>query len=76
MEKSESHYLFNKLYIDPLIGWTQQCEEMEVSEFGKEIFMITKHDVAIGKDNLGLGLEELENAYLESDGSDDDDDDS
>ncbi len=74
MEKSESHYLFNKLYIDPLIGWTQQCEEIEVSEFGKELFMIAKHDVAIGKGNLGLGLVELENAYLESDGSDDDDD--
>ena len=27
MEQSESHYLLNKLYIDPMIGWIQQCEE-------------------------------------------------
>ena len=73
-EKSESHYLFNKLFIDPIIGWTQQCKEMELSEFGKEFFMITKHNVVIGKGNLCWGLVELENAFLESDSSNDDDD--
>ncbi|KAL7524463.1 hypothetical protein ACHAXR_002041, partial [Thalassiosira sp. AJA248-18] len=30
MEKSESHYLFNKMYVHPLIGWIQRCEEDEV----------------------------------------------
>jgi len=70
MERSECHYLFNKLYIDPLIGWIQRCEESEAIEFGKASLMITKHDShsdAIGKDCLGLGLVELEHAYLESD---------
>ncbi len=71
MERSECHYLFNKLYIYPLIGWIQRCEESEVIEFGNELLMVTKHDIIgsdpIGKDCLGLGLVELEHAYLESD---------
>ncbi|KAL3822902.1 hypothetical protein ACHAXA_010685 [Cyclostephanos tholiformis] len=37
MEMSESHYLFNKLYIDPLISWVQECNESEVRDFGREI---------------------------------------
>lgn len=77
MERSECHYLFNKLYIDPLIGWIQQCEESEVFEFGNELSMIANHGTSIdsdaslfGKKYLGLGLDELEQAYLESNASD------
>ena len=64
MEKSESHYLFNKLYIDPLLGWIQRCDEDEVIEFGKEV----KDSLGLNllKDNLGLGLVELESSFLES----------
>lgn len=64
MEKSESHYLFNKLYIDPLLGWIQRCEETEVIEFGKEV----KDALGLNllKDNLGLGLVELESSFLEN----------
>lgn len=77
MERSECHYLFNKLYLDPLIGWIQQCEESEVFEFGNELSMIANHDTSIdskaslfGKKYLGLGLDELEQAYFESNASD------
>lgn len=77
MERSECHYLFNKLYIDPLIGWIQQCEESEVFEFGNELSMIANHGTSIdsdaslfGKKYLGLGLDELEQAYFESNASD------
>jgi len=64
MEKSETHYLFNKLYIGPLLGWIQRCEETEVIEFGKEV----KDALGLNllKDNLGLGLVELESSFLES----------
>jgi len=64
MEKSETHYLFNKLYINPLLGWIQRCEEDEVIEFGKEV----KDALGLNllKDNLGLGLVELESSFLES----------
>jgi len=64
MEKSETHYLFNKLYIDPLLDWIQRCEEDEVIEFGKEV----KDALGLNllKDNLGLGLVELESSFLES----------
>lgn len=77
MEKSESHYLFNKMYIDPLIGWIQMCEENEVQEFGREVeglFVNTKKsndgddaktlDV-LDKEYLGLGLVELEKSFFE-----------
>ena len=64
IEKSETHYLFNKLYIDPLLGWIQRCDEEEVIEFGKEV----KNALGLNllKDNLGLGLVELESSFLES----------
>ena len=59
MEKSESHYLFNKLYIDPLLGWIQQLEEVVVQKFGKELEDVIGSNV-LGKDTVGLGLVELE----------------
>ena len=54
MEKSESHYLFNKLYIDPLLGWIQQLEEVVVQKFGKELEDVIGSNV-LGKDTVGLG---------------------
>ena len=73
MEMSESHYLFNKLYIDPLISWVQECNEGEVRDVGKEIEALVSgtnesdDDASpgvFGKDCLGLGLVELENSLL------------
>lgn len=67
MERSECHYLFNKLYIDPLIGWIQRCEESEVLDFGKEILLSTSDDNdfdLFGKDSLGLDLLEREKIFL------------
>jgi protein SHQ1 len=76
MEKSESHYLFNKLYIHPLIGWVQQyCTEDEVSDYGKEIETLLLDDtsgiILFGKNCLELGLVELEESILDDDGSTD-----
>ena len=76
MEKSESHYLFNKLYIYPLIGWIQQyCTEDEVLDYGKEIETLLLNDTSglllFGKNCLGLGLVELEESMLDDDGSTD-----
>jgi hypothetical protein len=74
MEMSESHYLFNKLYIDPLISWVQECNEDEVRDVGREIEALLVYDAnendddassgVFGKDCLGLGLVELENSLL------------
>jgi len=86
MEKSESHYLFNKLYVDPLIGWVQRCEEREVQGFEEEMRGVMMHtslcnsSVAgvkdaetdlVGKNSLGLGLLELEKTFFEYDGDED-----
>eukprot|EP01082_Thalassiosira_pseudonana_P004925 g4521.t1 g4521 contig15:1196506-1198417(-) len=67
LEKSEAHYLFNKLYIDPLIGWMQQCEEKEVQDFGREVHEMLSDgdgDGTLGKECLNLGLVELEESFL------------
>ncbi len=67
LEKSEAHYLFNKLYIDPLIGWMQQCEEKEVQDFGREVHEMLSDgdgDGTLGKECLDLGLVELEESFL------------
>ncbi|KAL7448576.1 hypothetical protein ACHAWC_001340 [Mediolabrus comicus] len=55
MEQSESHYLFNKLYIDPMIGWVQQCEEDEVQQFGIEVEQLCKSS----DDDFGIEVEQL-----------------
>ena len=65
MEKSESHYLFNKLYIDPLIGWMQQAEENEVQLFGREIERLLMGSDLLRKQCLNLNLIELEKSLIE-----------
>ena len=86
MEKSESHYLLNKLYIDPLISWIQECSESKVRDFGREIEALLVNDTnenddgtssgVFGKDCMGLGLVELEKSLhaCDNENSDRDDD--
>jgi len=80
MEKSESHYLFNKLYTDPLIGWVQRCEENEVQQFGREVEDLMNDPDLLGKQYLDLDLVEREKSFFdyeeeESTSSQDEDDD-
>ena len=71
MEQSESHYLFNKLYIDPLIGYIQQCDEEEVQKFGKSLELLLEASTDVfGKKHLNLNLEEIEKQFY---GDNDDD---
>ena len=81
-ERSESHYLFNKLYVDPLIWWMQRCKESEVREFGREMECLlvrteksgdmgdnvkgADDPYLLGKESMGLGLVELERLLFES----------
>jgi len=79
MEMSESHYLFNKMYIDPLIGWVQLCEENEVQTFGKEMEVSfryvektddvgdAKSSCVLDKEHLCLGLIDLEDSFFRGD---------
>ncbi|KAK1743169.1 SHQ1 protein [Skeletonema marinoi] len=72
MEQSESHYLFNKLYIDPLIGWIQQCEEDEVQQIGDALEQLltakgSNSSDVLGKQHLDLDLEDIEKRFFESD---------
>ncbi|KAL3801411.1 hypothetical protein HJC23_007021 [Cyclotella cryptica] len=91
MEKSESHYLFNKLYIDPLIWLVQNCDEDDFAMFGEEILCLLRsesdeinngddhtadHSGLLGKVFLGLGLVELEQSlYNDQNSSTSDEDD-
>ncbi|KAL7516875.1 hypothetical protein ACHAWX_001848 [Stephanocyclus meneghinianus] len=85
MERSESHYLFNKLYVDPLIWWVQNSNENDFAMLGEEILQLLRsendandncddgvksHSDIIGKRSIGLGLIELEESlYNEQDNS-------
>lgn len=77
LEKSESHYLFNKLYIDPMIWWVQSCEEEIFRKFGREmqkmLLLETSTEMSwandesnyLAKQHLDLGLGELEQAFFD-----------
>jgi hypothetical protein len=84
MEKSECHYLFNKLYVDPMIWWIQSCNEDNVSEFGTMISGVLSpaqkisngwandNSNLLSKQFMGLGLIELEGSLLTEEDDDDD----
>lgn len=83
MEKSEAHYLLNKLYVDPMIWWVQNCDDAAIHEFGVEMQRSLKVNSScndwnsgnMAKQYLGLGLVELEKALLESEDSSSESDD-
>ncbi len=81
MEQSESHYLFNKLHIDPLIGWIQQIEEEEMNQIVHALERLLRakgsnsSDV-LGKQHLDLELEDIERRFFESDTSSSDNEES
>ena len=69
MERSESHYLFNKLFIDPMICWIQRCDELDVRAFSNRVLEATSRGAFLTKSTLDLDLDELEESLI----SDDDD---
>ena len=75
MERSESHYLFNKLYIDPLICWIQRCEELDVKAFSNKVLESISSRESLTKSALDLDLDGLEQTLLADDDDDDDSDD-
>jgi len=60
MEKSEFHYLLNKLYIDPYIKFIQMIKEEEIDAFATDLKNALKDKGMIGKDYLMLHLTEIE----------------
>jgi len=67
LDKSEFHYLFNKLYIDPFICWVQRIKEEDLISFALEVKTCMKIDRAFDKDTMGLGLVELEKNIILTD---------
>ena len=78
MEKSEAHYLFDKLYVDPSIWWVQSVDENVFRAFGKEFFEVLSlyssvdsedwsNDKSnmLSKKSLDLGLMQLEQLETE-----------
>ena len=77
MEKSECHYLFNKLYVDPMIWWVQSCKEEIFQTFGQEMRQALSLDSTckdecvedesnlLAKKYMGLNLFELEHAQFD-----------
>lgn len=71
MERSESHYLFNKLFIDPMICWIQRCDELDVRAFSNRVLDAISSGAFLAKSTLDLDLDELEQNLLSDDDSDD-----
>lgn len=67
MENSTSHYLFNKLWIDPIIFWAQNVSHTTISAFAAEARKHTEEmqsDTTLWKCRLGLELQELEDIFM------------
>lgn len=64
-DTSEYQYLFNKLYINPLICWIQKIDDDVVRVFSKEVYTIVKNEYLFAKHTLGLDLDSVEQRLLE-----------
>ena len=68
LDKSECHYLGNKLYLDPYLLWLQsRVADETLSRFSRELFNVRKDSCWIEKGALGLNLVNLEQLLNESD---------
>ncbi|KAG2529701.1 hypothetical protein JM18_002727 [Phytophthora kernoviae] len=63
VEKSETQYLLNTLYIQDYCVWIQSVSDERLQRVSKEL---EAHIAAFKKDNTGWALEELERSLLEA----------
>ncbi|RLN56935.1 hypothetical protein BBJ29_000884 [Phytophthora kernoviae] len=63
VEKSETQYLLNALYIQDYCVWIQSVSDERLQRVSKEL---EAHIAAFKKDNTGWALEELERSLLEA----------
>ena len=60
-DKSEAHYLFNKLYLNQIICWLQLIEDDVLVSFATNVRMSVENPNVLSKDQLGLALVLFEN---------------
>ena len=60
-DKSEAHYLFNKLYLNQIICWLQLIEDDVLVSFATNVRMSVENPNVLSKDQLGLDLVLFEN---------------
>ncbi|GMF43123.1 unnamed protein product [Phytophthora fragariaefolia] len=70
IEKSETQYLLNSLYIQDYCVWIQSVHDERLQRVSAEV---DTHVAAFKKDETGWALEELERSIFEADDSEDDD---
>uniref|UniRef100_A0A7S3PTR0 CS domain-containing protein n=1 Tax=Chaetoceros debilis TaxID=122233 RepID=A0A7S3PTR0_9STRA len=61
LDRSEFHYLFNKIYISPYICWVQQISDDDLTQFATEISICLRDDRVLEKASFALDLDILEN---------------
>jgi len=66
LEKSECFYIENKLYIGPYILWIQSIDEEIIKDFATSVDKLIKGGNLLGKNTLGLGLQEIEKNILKN----------
>ena len=72
LEKSESYYLGNKLYIDPYLAWLQQVQTFPSEQLSKEILATIQ--LSNLNEILDLNLLEYEAMLLDEEGEEEQDD--
>lgn len=70
LEKSESYYLGNKLYIDPYLAWLQQVQTFPSEQLSKEILATIQ--LCNINETLDLNLLEHEALLLDEEGEEED----
>lgn len=69
LDKSECHYLGNRLYMDPYLAWIQRrLSTQEILVLSKRLDKVLAENV-IEKDSLGLHLVALERQFLQVEAS-------
>jgi protein SHQ1 len=73
LDKSESYYLGNKLYIDPYLAWLQKVQTFPSEQLSKEILATTQ--LCNLNETLDLNLLEYEAMVLDEEGETEEEDD-
>lgn len=64
LDKSEFHYLFNKMYICPYITWIQKMSDQDLLDFSYRLSKCVSAPMAMSKASLDLNLEIHEKKLL------------
>jgi protein SHQ1 len=79
LDKSECHYLGNKLFVDPYLAWLQQPQsvtDQDLEQLEQQLGAILSTDGILTKEKVGLDLIRIEEEIFQSTEDDEEEEDS